>query len=338
MTTNTIIYHYVNAFCNSLHRNGIDPKPLLRHCGIDAPSGQVLGSRIPADNFAKLMQRTVFTLKDEYFGLVEQPLAIGSFYYASHLMLNTPNLQRSLEMGMGYYQLLSSAFTINVQIINETVHINAKLKQPSLDPDHLLAEYILIGWHRLASWLIGKNILLQQVNFDYPAPKHESEYQYMFPCARAFNQNNLSLQFSVNYLAMPIVQNQQSLEQFLQHSFHNLLLTPINDDSLNTQIKSLIEDYDDCSFPTFDIIAEQMHMTTKTLRQRLKAEGITYQKIKDALRRDSAIHFLSKQNYSIAEIATKTGFSEPSGFVRAFKNWTGTTPSQYREQSYRVKQ
>lgn len=333
MKNNTIISHYISAFCNSLQRNGEDSTSLLKRCAIALDFADKK-QRISADSFAKLMQRTTFKLNDEYFGLVAKPLPIGSFYYGSHLMLNTPSLQRSLELGMGYYQLLSDAYTIKLTVKNNVACISAKLKNPELDPDHLLAEYILIGWHRLASWLIGKNILLKQTGLDYPIPAHETEYQFMFPGIRKFDQACLSLEFSRHYLELPIVQSNESLELFFKHSFENLLLTPANDDSFNTKVRLLIEDCENNVFPTFENIAKQLHMTTKTLRQKLKNEGLSYQQIKDVLRKDKAIHYLTKQNYSIAEIAHKTGFSEPSGFVRAFKNWTGLTPSAYREQNH----
>jgi len=72
-------------------------------------------------------------------------------------------------------------------------------------------------------------------------------------------------------------------------------------------------------------------MTTKTLRLKLKNEGITYQKHKDVMRRDLAIHYLTKQNVPITKIAQRLGFSEPSAFNRAFKTWTGVTPGAYRK-------
>jgi AraC-like DNA-binding protein len=74
-----------------------------------------------------------------------------------------------------------------------------------------------------------------------------------------------------------------------------------------------------------------MHLSPQTLRRRLKEENTSYQEIKDHLRRDQAIYYLSRNDYPINEIAHLIGFTEPSTFHRAFKKWTGLTPGAYRQ-------
>ena len=61
--------------------------------------------------------------------------------------------------------------------------------------------------------------------------------------------------------------------------------------------------------------------SAQTLRRRLREEGSSYQEIKDNIRRDAAIGYLSRPQLSIMEIAQMMGFSEPSTFHRAFKKW-----------------
>lgn len=79
-------------------------------------------------------------------------------------------------------------------------------------------------------------------------------------------------------------------------------------------------------------MAEQLHMTAYTLSRKLKAEGSSYQKIKDNLRRDQAVIMLTRQNLTVSEISSQLGFAEPGAFSRAFKHWTGLSPLAYRKQ------
>jgi AraC-like DNA-binding protein len=78
-------------------------------------------------------------------------------------------------------------------------------------------------------------------------------------------------------------------------------------------------------------VAQALDVHPQTLRRRLSGEGITFKEIKNQLRRDTALHLLGKQGVSIEEIAYRSGFSESSAFIRAFKGWTGVTPYTYRK-------
>ncbi len=99
--------------------------------------------------------------------------------------------------------------------------------------------------------------------------------------------------------------------------------------SLVTRVRTLIKDGVSGQFPEFESVAESFHMTTATLRRRLRAEGSSYQQIKDDTRRDTAIYFLSRGTLSMEQVAENVGFSEPTSFFRAFKRWTGVTPRVY---------
>ena len=65
-------------------------------------------------------------------------------------------------------------------------------------------------------------------------------------------------------------------------------------------------------------------------RRRLRDEGRGFQQIKDELRRDAAIEYLLLTQLPLLEIANRVGFSEASTFHRAFKQWTGVAPGEYR--------
>jgi AraC-like DNA-binding protein len=82
--------------------------------------------------------------------------------------------------------------------------------------------------------------------------------------------------------------------------------------------------------PDFEALAAELNMTAATMRRRLAEEGASYQGIKDQLRRDLAISYLSHSNRSVMDIALELGFSERSAFHRAFLKWTGASPGEFR--------
>ncbi|RCI70325.1 AraC family transcriptional regulator, partial [Pseudomonas aeruginosa] len=176
---------------------------------------------------------------------------------------------------------------------------------------------------------IGQRIRLEEATFSYPAPDHQAEYDLLFPCPRRFSAGCTSLLFAARYLGMPLLQDERTLKQFLQHSPADLLARPDGGDSLTSQIRRLLGR--DCRrWPDLDQVARQLHMSSQTLRRHLREEGGSFQQLKDHLRRDLAIYHLGRDELSIQDIAEQLGFSEPSAFHRAFKKWTGLTPGADR--------
>lgn len=79
-----------------------------------------------------------------------------------------------------------------------------------------------------------------------------------------------------------------------------------------------------------DAVARALGCSRQTLYRRLKAEDVTFAELLDDLRRRLALRFVREQGLSVKETAWRLGFSDPAAFSRAFKRWTGTSPSAER--------
>jgi AraC-like DNA-binding protein len=78
-------------------------------------------------------------------------------------------------------------------------------------------------------------------------------------------------------------------------------------------------------------MAEQLHMSRRTLQRKLAEAEMTYQRLVDETRRDLALRYIEDPRNSIIDITFLLGFSQQSAFTRAFKRWTGIAPSEYRQ-------
>lgn len=81
-----------------------------------------------------------------------------------------------------------------------------------------------------------------------------------------------------------------------------------------------------------DRVAEKLGASRQTLYRSLKAEDVTFEQVLDDLRRRLALSYLADRKVSVNETAYLVGFSEPAAFSRAFKRWTGESPSAVRRQ------
>jgi AraC-like DNA-binding protein len=80
-----------------------------------------------------------------------------------------------------------------------------------------------------------------------------------------------------------------------------------------------------------DALARQFAMSPRTLQRRLATEGMSYQELRENVRKEAAARYISESKLTIAEVAFLIGYSEPAPFHRAFKRWYGMTPEAFRE-------
>lgn len=77
-------------------------------------------------------------------------------------------------------------------------------------------------------------------------------------------------------------------------------------------------------------IAELLAMHRRTLSRHLSGEGTGFREIANEVRFELARRLLADAEFSLAQIASALGYSEPSAFTRAFRRWSGQTPTAWR--------
>jgi len=83
-----------------------------------------------------------------------------------------------------------------------------------------------------------------------------------------------------------------------------------------------------------DIFARQLAMSGRTLQRRLTDEGVSFQQLLDAARKEAAGRYLVESTLAIGEVAYLVGYSEPAPFHRAFKRWYRVTPETFRRRHH----
>jgi AraC-like DNA-binding protein len=335
MRERTIASHFARAALGGARRLGYDYSNLLQQLGISPEWLDEPRARIAPELFTRLIQGLWLALDDEYLGFGPAPNKTGTFAMMCHALIHCRTLDKALNRGLLFYSLFPEGPRLTLTFEGDWVRLSLDDSQ-FCDPDHFLTESQLMVWHRLASWLIGQRIRLEQATFSYPKPEHCAEYDLLFPCPMEFSEVKSttvqsSLLFHSRYLNMPLLQDERTLKHFLERSPADLLARPDDGDSLSSQLRRLLS-RDSSRWPDLEAVAAHLHISPQTLRRHLREEGSSFQELKDQLRRDIAIYHLGRADLSLQQIAEALGFSEPSAFHRAFKKWTGLTPGAYRAQ------
>jgi AraC-like DNA-binding protein len=105
-----------------------------------------------------------------------------------------------------------------------------------------------------------------------------------------------------------------------------------SEESLSFKVRRAIADLLPRAEADVRRVAKALGMSRQTLHRRLAIENTSFQSLLTTLRRDAAVSQLASDAHSIAEIALLLGYSEPAAFHRAFRRWTGQSPSAYRSE------
>jgi AraC-like DNA-binding protein len=169
----------------------------------------------------------------------------------------------------------------------------------------------------------------------YPPPPHVDEYPELFRVPVQFNATRNALQIDPVWDS-PDSQfepgNEYAFGIFTRHA-DEMLAKLQADTSIRAQIEAqMLPNMHEGSI-SMDKVAHDIAMSRQTLYRRLKDEGITFAEIHDDLRQRMALEYLEGKKVSVNETAYLLGFSEASSFVRAFKRWTGLSPTAYLNQA-----
>jgi AraC-like DNA-binding protein len=320
--------HYFNRALACAQRQGYDGDVILAQLGITIASDQ---QRVDSDQMTRLIQHVWTKLNDEFLGCTKTAGKIGCFPFMARHVFHYQTLEKMLVQGTAFYNLVTDDIQMKLVRRGDSAEFEFVFSSDEYDPEYFFLEFWLIIWHRFASWIIDVKIPLSQVCFTHDKPSHWQEAKLLFPCRHHYNRPVVKLCFPAKYLDMPCARTGQELARFLRNSPADLITIPGSEHSFKAKVRTILlhNASDILICPSFETLAQTLNIGAQTLRRRLKVEGTSYPIIKDEIRRDLAIEFLLTSNRSVNQISEALGFSEPRSFTRAFKQWTGVSPSQY---------
>lgn len=330
MERGTIAICFVEEVVQAVRARGLDAEGLLAEVGISPSLLGARQARVSTAQYGALWRSIAQALDDEFFGLDSRRMKPGSFGMLCRAVVHCATLEKALERALRFYGLLLDDFSAALSRRGDAAKLMLHDRSVHESQRVVAHEALLIMLYGLACWLIGRRIPIVLLEFAYPEPAHSAEYRIMYSSNLSFGQPNTAITFDADYLDQPVIQDERSVKEFLRIIPENILVKYKNTNSLTARIRRRLRQTLPHELPDFEILARELHTTCATLRRRLHEEGESYQSIKDQLRRDVAITYLSHSERSVMDIALELGFAEPSAFHRAFKKWTGASPGEYR--------
>ena len=255
------------------------------------------------------------------------------FGIVGYLLTSCSTLGQALTRYGRFQTLVLSALSTKVEVSSDVIRHRWPLQDVETSFSYEFSVAIFI---RLYQNLIGKAVPPTRVGLPFPEPEDVALYETLFRCPVEFNTDGLVVDLPANIMWMTISSSDPYMRKIFDRQAEAMLDAGRGNhtDSFEAFFESLQQTIlmamtdGDCSAKT---VADRMAFPLRSFYRLLEAEGYNYRGILAGLRRRLAKKYLQDESLSYADIAMLLGYSEQSAFSRAFKDWMGITPSEYRK-------
>ena len=325
----TISIEMVHEALISAELKGLNTQQLLQKAGIAPELMSSSKTRVSVSAYAQLWVVLADAMNDEFFAMDSHAMRRGSYKLLSQMVRHAETLEKAVQQTLQFLNLILDDFESTLLLEENYAYIVIyDCKQTKRMFSY--ATYLILI-HGLMCWLIGQRLLLTKIQLKCNPPVDDHDYKVRFCENIQYNSNENYMQFDANYLKIQIKQDKKSWHQFIQNTPHNLLVRFKNPNALSSIIRKQLIQVQPSEWLELDELANYLNMSEATIQRRLKSEGMSYQQLKNDIRRDTAIEQLTKTKKSLQHISDELNFHDPSAFHRAFKKWTGVSPGAYRQ-------
>lgn len=246
--------------------------------------------------------------------------------------LSANSFYGALEKMARYKRLFSAEeITLKRQANLWLVDIIWPIEQP---PPAILIDAAFAHILELGQRGTGHKIYPQKVSYQ----RQESQravYEAFFQCPIEFSAAKNQMIFTDDQVNMPFQSANPDLLALIEPQLESALVPLSSSQSFVDQVAELLQKRIAGSSPTIQAIAQELHISSRTLQRRLAEEGVQFQHLLEQVRHKLAKRYLQSSELELTEIAFLLGYQEPASFHRAFLQWEGLPPGQWRS-AYRA--
>jgi AraC-like DNA-binding protein len=243
-------------------------------------------------------------------------------------------MQQSDTVGDALWALVSNLSIQNrgavpyLTISGDTALFTFSVYQPFAESADQIADGSLAVAVNALRALCGTNWNPTEVLLPRTIPVDQEPYRRHFHSPVRFNQESAIIVFPARDLAIRIAGADPVMRNLLEKEIQQMKGSQRSEfpDDIRRLLRARLTNTR-CSA---EDIAQLLAMHRRTLSRRLKGSGMGYRAIANETRFEIARQLLEDTEVPLGQIAAALGYSEASAFTRAFRRWSGRTPTSWR--------
>ena len=320
------------VFVRVVEMHGINARNLLLEVGVDPETLRDPSARIPSRVTDVAFAKAAALIPDPAFALRAarcwHPSNLGAL---GHAWLTSSTLRTGLQRLERYSRILGEKAHIQLANTREGLRFiyDHRRHDPALRA--IGADFMLSLVVDMCRMNYGASLRPMEVSLARAKPADTEPYRHFFGCSIHFNAHEdsflLSPRMADEMLSTANRQLAGTLDGILAGQ-----LAALDRNNIPARCKATLLEQMTSGDLSEAGMAKALHLSRRTLQRKLAESQLSYQKLVDDTRRDLALRYLDDPRTTLTDITFLLGFSGQSAFTRAFRRWTGVSPTAYRAQ------
>lgn len=312
----------------------VDSAPWFKGMRLDPREIDDPATRVSYRQASEVVARALSALAVPHLGLVVGCRQdVGNFGLLGLAMKTASTFGEAVLLGMTYQRTTGAMLDIDTSIetAGEVAMIaRAPVTLPAILP--FLCEEMFASSLMVARELVGAVFRPLRLELSYPAPAYADAYADLFQCELHFDRPRNAMIIGSEWMEWKFpTYNAVNARQVLELCRRQLAGIASPQSEITATVERFLRQHVREN-PPLSAIAGVMHLSERTLRRQLAADGASFSRLHDRIRAERALELLHDHSLAIGQIGNQVGFADAREFRRAFKRWTGHTPSEARAQ------
>lgn len=249
-------------------------------------------------------------------------------------LVSSPTLRSAIEAGLRFVDLTAALSEISAREVGAETELVLDVRDLPPEVRRFVLERDSAAIQTIQRDLFASPLPIGRISFAFPEPPPEALRQYdeVFGIRPEFGAGETIVALEAGLLDAPLPQANEITAAVTLQQCRELLERREARSGVSGRVRDILLGQLSAP-PDATEVATELHMSDRTLRHRLAAEGTTFRALLDEVRERLAEELLVKGGMSVAETARRLGYREVSSFSQAFRRWKGMGPRDYRKQA-----
>jgi AraC-like DNA-binding protein len=320
---------YLKVFLRFAAGTGVPLQPLLAGTALELEALRQSDHPVRFSDMRRVLANIDRVMPAGWHLDLDHLLTIAAHGALGFAVVTAPDLRTAVNVLLRYFGI-RGPFLWTTGVVEDDQFVIRFFESMDMGAQRgILIELAILSVQIMLERSAGRELPQARLALGHPAPGYRERLEQSLHASLSYGAPGYSLRFPNGWLDEHCALYDEAMHRYLLSRCEEEMRSAPGSLTAEVAVRQAMLSRPGV-FPGLADIAEELHISPRTLIRRLKRNGTSYQAILDEVRKTLASNYLLHSAMSVKQIAYRLGYQDASNFGRAFRGWFGVAPGRYR--------